>query len=361
MAIEHPPPTTATVKLLYAHAFACCYPGCGQPLYREDEAAGTWALNSRICHISARREGGPRWDAGQSANDNRSEHNLLLMCLEHASAIDDPKALEAYPAPLLQKWKKAQIEDYHRRMEGWPLTKAMADQAIAESFPNVGIAINQSTVQLAGQGGQAPGAGGGGGGAIGHGARAGRGGNGGEHYNFGPDPSSPSILEEMLQRAELSPEQMPGAGGGGAGAIGENAVAGDGGSGGDSASGLIAITPGDTLEIEVGAGGKGVIVAGQHAQDGGDTVVRVRSPDGTLKRTIRVKGGAGARSGELPEGVAEISQADLAGGFQISALLLFNAAEMREGLLFILGGGWSSYRVPELPFNVTWPVLCTAA
>src|SRR3954465_15514408 len=100
MAVEHPPPTVATVKLLYAHAFACAYPGCGRPLYREDEATGTWTLNSRICHIHARREGGPRWDAHQSPEDNRTEHNLMLMCLEHASAIDDSRTTGSYPPTL---------------------------------------------------------------------------------------------------------------------------------------------------------------------------------------------------------------------------------------------------------------------
>jgi RHS repeat-associated protein len=45
--IEHPPPTTATVKLLYAQALRCAYPHCSETLYREDETTGRWILNSR--------------------------------------------------------------------------------------------------------------------------------------------------------------------------------------------------------------------------------------------------------------------------------------------------------------------------
>lgn len=361
MAIEHPPPTTATVKLLYAHAFGCARPGCNVPLYREDQESDAWTLNSRICHINARSEGGPRWDPSQSPEDNRAESNLLLMCLEHASAIDDRKALAAYPAKLLREWKQAQIEDHRRRREGWPLTAAMADQAITASFFHVGIAINQSNIHLAGGGGNAPGAGGGGGGAIGHGARAGDAGKGGDHYSFGFDLSSPpNDMEASLRQAGVSIERPPGAGGGGAGAIGDNAIAGDGGDGGNGASFSMAAVPGDIFDVEIGEGGKGSILPGQHAQDGGDTVLRIRSPDGTLKQAIRIKGGAGPKAGKLPDGVLEISQADLDGGFQISTLMLLNAAELRDELLFILGGGWSKYYVPALPFDVAWSVLCTA-
>jgi hypothetical protein len=79
-----------------------------------------------------------------------------------------------------------------------------------------------------------------------------------------------------------------------------------------------------------------------------------------LKRTIRVKGGAGARAGDLPDGATEISESDLVSGFQISALFPADAAELRDGLLFILGGGWTKYRVPKLPQETVWQVICTA-
>jgi hypothetical protein len=62
----------------------------------------------------------------------------------------------------------------------------------------------------------------------------------------------------------------------------------------------------------------------------------------------------------LPNGAAEIPEAGLIGGFCISALLPDNAVERRDGLLFILGGGWSKYNVPQLPCDAIWQVICIA-
>src|SRR6476469_2860263 len=109
MPIEHPHPTPATAKYLYAHAFRCAFKGCSRPLYRIDEQTDERILNSTICHIHARSEGGPRWDSSQSAEANRSEANLILMCVEHSSAIENSRTAGAYPASLLQEWKQQQV------------------------------------------------------------------------------------------------------------------------------------------------------------------------------------------------------------------------------------------------------------
>jgi hypothetical protein len=119
MPIEHPPPTEATIKYLYAHAFRCAYESCQQPLYREDEQTGKRTLNSRVCHINARREGGSRWDPKQSAEENRSEQNLVLMCVEHADTIDQPATLSAYPVERLREWKARQLNEHQRLKRGW--------------------------------------------------------------------------------------------------------------------------------------------------------------------------------------------------------------------------------------------------
>jgi hypothetical protein len=160
---------------------------------------------------------------------------------------------------------------------------------------------------------------------------------------------------------DFSSEQMPGAGGGGAGAIGENAIAGNGGNGGDSISALIKLEPGETYEIEIGNGAKGGALPGQHGQDGAASAFRVRSSDGTLKQNIQATGGAGGKAGDLPDDATEISQTDLAGGFRISTLMLINTVETREGLLFILGGGWEGYKIQQLPHDAIWPVICIAS
>ena len=180
MSIEHPGPTPATAKLLYGTAYRCAYKNCPRPLYRVDEQTGVRTLNSRICHIHARRENGPRWNPTQTAEDNRSEQNLVLMCLEHASAIDDPALEDNFPAELLREWKKEQLEEFEKLAQSWALSADMADEVIRASSA-LEANFSNSTIQLGGEGGRAPGAGGGGGGAIGPNARGGRGGDGGGH------------------------------------------------------------------------------------------------------------------------------------------------------------------------------------
>src|SRR6516165_776436 len=59
MSLEDPPPTEATVKYLYAHAYRCAYEGCRRPLYQIDGQTCVRRLNSRVYHINARREGVP--------------------------------------------------------------------------------------------------------------------------------------------------------------------------------------------------------------------------------------------------------------------------------------------------------------
>jgi hypothetical protein len=334
-------------------------------LYREDEFTGAWVLNSRICHIHARSEGGPRWDPAQSEDENRAAENLVLMCLEHASAIDERDSVSAYPAELLRNWKNEQIQDYQQRIAGWPLTTAMADEAVAVSLSGHGILIKDSTLNLGGEGGKSPGAGGGGGGAIGHGARAGRGGDGGRCLDIDGAPLSPEIASEALEliasiEAGNRDSSRPGAGGGGGGASGPGAVAGDGGGGGDFAHGVMSLEAGDILEVDVGTGGSGARLPGVHGVEGQDTVVRVRAPDGELKREIRASGGRGASAGKLPDDWLVVEEDDLRNGFQISILTVANAIEFRDGLFFVLGGGWNEYGVPAVPHETVLPVLCTA-
>lgn len=357
--IEHPHPTVATVKLLYAQALYCAFPGCRETLYREDEASGRWVLNSRVSHICARSEGGPRWDPLQPAEGNRSETNLVLMCTKHASTIDDALTVSHYPAALLREWKSAQVEEHRQRREGWPLTTAMAGEALMASFNDVAVAINNSVVNLGGEGGRAPGSGGGGGGAIGPGARGGRGGNGGRITDLDGNPLPEDELNKFFEGVATT-TPAPGAGGRGAGATGPNAIAGDGGDGGDGATGEITLQPGDIHELTVGAGGEPSRLPGQHGTSGGDTTLTIKSPDGTVKRVLRIRGGAAAKAGTLPEDWLTISEEDLHNGFQISTLLVANSLELRDGLLYMLGGGLAWIGVPSVPQPMVWRVACGA-
>lgn len=358
--IEHPIPTVSTAKQLYATAVRCGFPGCSQPLYTESPSDGVWALNSKISHIFARREGGPRWNKSQSAEENRSAANLILMCHQHAAEIDDKHGRIKYSAETLLEWKQGQLQ-LHRQMSiGWPLTDKMAKDALAVSFTSSGIVINNSNLRLGGEGGKAPGAGGGGGGAIGKNARGGRGGRGGRITDLEGNFLSPDEFEpaaETLQTRDV----LPGAGGGGAPAFGDGAVAGDGGNGGDIATGILEVEPGEIFEIVIGEGGRPPHLPGQHGSSGEDAVIVVRTSDGRVKRTIKAGAGKGAEAGRLPDDWVPVSNVDLVGGFGVTTLMLVNAVDIRDGLLFVLGGGWAKYSIPSVPLDTIWTLVCIAS
>jgi hypothetical protein len=202
MPITHPEPTLATVKELYANAITCAYPGCDRPLYRINPDDSSRTLNSRVAHICARQENGPRWDSEMSADANRSAGNLLLLCIEHADEVDRRERVHLYPATLLREWKQQQLAFFDTARNGWDITEREAEEVIREST-NLEISLQGDVINLGGTGGQAPSAGGGGGAAIGSGAHGGAGGPGGP------------------VRIDIKGEDgaAPGAGGGGSGYI----------------------------------------------------------------------------------------------------------------------------------------------
>ncbi|MET9400904.1 hypothetical protein [Kitasatospora sp. NPDC002965] len=130
--ISHPKPKHSTVRQLYATAFRCGKPECRRPLYRTNDETGEWLLNSRVSHIHARSENGPRWDSQMSAEENRSESNLLPLCSDHAAEIDDTP--EHFPPELLREWKKVQVQEYLDLQRSWPLNDEQAEEAAAASF-----------------------------------------------------------------------------------------------------------------------------------------------------------------------------------------------------------------------------------
>jgi hypothetical protein len=130
--IEHRTPSPGTIKKLYGTAFRCAEPSCTKPLYRVSDETGEWILNSRVAHIKARSEGGPRWDSAMSEEDNRDAANLLPLCEAHAFEIDaTPKH---YPVELLHAWKQSQLDEYRELGKSWPLNKSEARQVASRSF-----------------------------------------------------------------------------------------------------------------------------------------------------------------------------------------------------------------------------------
>jgi len=69
--------------------------------------------------------------------------------------------------------------------------------------------------------------------------------------------------------------RQPGAGGGGAGAIGEDQLRAMVGQEAPWLSGLLEVEPGDNLEIEIGGPGERSRSSGGNMDDGGDIVIKL--------------------------------------------------------------------------------------
>lgn len=78
-----------TVKRLFALSQnRCAFPGCTAPLIED-----TGTVTGIICHIKARSERGPRYDANQTEEERYAFDNLLLMCGRHSKLIDSEHQL----------------------------------------------------------------------------------------------------------------------------------------------------------------------------------------------------------------------------------------------------------------------------
>jgi hypothetical protein len=337
-------PTSETVRRLYLlSGNQCAFPGCNHPIILDDgEYVG------ELCHICAAERGGERFDENQTNEERRQFDNLTLMCHAHHVLTND---VSQYTPDRMQEIK---AEHEHRFAAG---LASMIDSAAA-------IHIEQSSVSLGGEGGKAPGAGGGGGGAIGPNAKAGRGGDGGRQYWQDEEGEKvdvtnlgyPKESQEFIESIRTSLAFPPGAGGGGAGAIGSHGRAGDGGHGGDVLVGKLFLQPG-VYPIRIGDGGHAAVLPGQHSFPGGETIMQ--DPNGNV--IAHVCGGRRVRSASsyLPDGVRELTRDDVLEGVKMTLLAPTNRAEIRDGLLYLEGGGWDFLEVPMLPNDSIWNIAWT--
>ncbi|WP_143665997.1 hypothetical protein [Streptomyces sp. CS159] len=127
------------MKQLYGTAFRCAKPDCQRPLFRLDNETGDRTLNSRVAHIHARREGGPRWNADMSDEANRSGENLLLLCIEHSYEIDENAA--RFPPEILREWKAAQLAEHDQIQRSWHLNNDEVAEASMLSFDPLPLSI----------------------------------------------------------------------------------------------------------------------------------------------------------------------------------------------------------------------------
>jgi hypothetical protein len=289
----YPPPTPTTVKILYGSAARCGFPGCTEPLYRADPSSGARILNSHVSHICARKEGGPRYRQMTDA-ENQGVENLLLLCFAHHTEVDSDTGAQRYTEQEMAGWKRAQLDHADGSAHGYTLSDPEVAQILLQ-FTDQSTSVAASTLVLGGEGGRAPGASGGGGGAIGHGAIGG--------------PGGPVAIDGGEGAA-------PGAGGGGGGVM--------------------------AASRESGAPNRSVGSGGVHGFDG--------QPGGpTSFGNITAAGGAPGLSGS---GERKIDTR-----LRLSALMIADSVQIRDGLIFMLAGGWASWTTSTLPVTSTFALL----
>ncbi|CAA7196979.1 ABC-three component system protein [Chryseobacterium potabilaquae] len=79
----------------------CAEPNCTRKLVSVDGSS----IISKICHIEAASENGPRYNASMTQDERRGFDNLILLCDEHHTIIDNSENVKNYPVDLLKFWK----------------------------------------------------------------------------------------------------------------------------------------------------------------------------------------------------------------------------------------------------------------
>jgi len=111
----------------------CAAPNCEKSLIAEDQQS----IISKICHIEAASKNGPRWNPNMTDDDRRHYDNLILLCDEHHTIIDNKQNESQYTVPLLKEWKANHESKMLYRLKNSSLLKtaiyAIADLEIDEA------------------------------------------------------------------------------------------------------------------------------------------------------------------------------------------------------------------------------------
>lgn len=99
-ARQYKPSTIRRLDLLSGNQ--CAEPQCIKVLIANDGIT----IISKICHIEAAEPGGARYNPAMTDDERRHYNNLLLLCDECHSIIDNKENEKKYTVALLQLWKK---------------------------------------------------------------------------------------------------------------------------------------------------------------------------------------------------------------------------------------------------------------
>ena len=102
-------PSQSTRRSILSHAGnQCAFPACSKPIHSAGEMLG------QIAHIEGRKFSSARFRAGQSPEERNGYDNLIAVCHEHGTYIDDQEQEETYTVAVLKKYKsehEQKIED----------------------------------------------------------------------------------------------------------------------------------------------------------------------------------------------------------------------------------------------------------
>ena len=89
-ARQYKPSTIRRLDTLSANQ--CAEPNCNRMLVAEDGVS----IVSKICHIEAASINGPRYNPNTTDDQRRSFDNLILLCDEHHTIIDNNENQSIY-------------------------------------------------------------------------------------------------------------------------------------------------------------------------------------------------------------------------------------------------------------------------
>ncbi len=103
----------------------CVVPGCTNPTSGPGAKSNEVANLGMVSHIYSAAADGPRGRGGLSADQIKHPDNGVLCCRQHGTLVDTNQG-GAYPAALLQGWKRLQEASVKRAMDGQPTSVGWA-------------------------------------------------------------------------------------------------------------------------------------------------------------------------------------------------------------------------------------------
>ena len=119
----------------------CSAPDCEKALVAKDGVS----IISKICHIEAASSDGPRYNPQMSDDERRHFNNLILLCDECHTIIDNIENEALYPVDLLQEWKANHHSKITQRLQAKKSLLKLAIDAIADGNFEGGNEEEEST------------------------------------------------------------------------------------------------------------------------------------------------------------------------------------------------------------------------